>query len=435
MPIVTNFWDAATVPTGFREATHRLRELIRVSQEPPDGCRRLCSFHKMSYGGAGQNVRRLAWYLMEATLRDCALVGIFPAQQNSTMATSPMLRERCHASQRRSLQCYFKPLSVCTQSSNPTVQMQMIGSRSAAGNFHNSLRRIANITGLQSELIIMGTLIAWVTRPQPELHEAIMRYGKAAGFDKPGISGRRVAMHVRRGDKHSLYAKHMRDHHWRVSTRSYASWARRIAANIGAEQTLFMSDDREAMHTLSADGNDSFFTLAPAPAECIPSMRWGLLGGKYKHAAKELGKLKSAKIAQVEAAMNEDMAPVCGPRYLVDDGIQFFAGMMLLAQCAAFVGTQLSNVDGIVVELASMLRHPPVYFDLLNDVHRAPLSDEMVWYGGIHTSTRPIEAESLMGGPGNPLRQFSVASEYQPVPQGTASSTSLVSGHSQLVHG
>ena len=69
---------------------------------------------------------------------------------------------------------------------------------------------------------------------------------------------------------------------------------------------------------------------------------------------------------------------------------------LLLAQCGAFVGTQLSNLDAATVELMSVLRYPPTYFDVLNDVHRGCLSDEQVWYAGIHPNRRPLAKDSIL---------------------------------------
>ena len=86
----------------------------------------------------------------------------------------------------------------------------------------------------------------------------------------------------------------------------------------------------------------------------------------------------------------------------MDDGIQLFAGLFLLAQCAAFVGTLISNIGLLIVELMATHRHPPVYFDVLNDVHRPFLSDERVWHAAIHNpaSIRPLRIERLALGGG-----------------------------------
>ena len=92
-----------------------------------------------------------------------------------------------------------------------------------------------------------------------------------------------------------------------------------------------------------------------------------------------------------------NLTSACGPRHLVDDGIQLFAGVALLAQTSAFIGTQISNVDSAAVELMATLRFPPTVFDVLNDVHRACLSDEAVWHGAIHPHRRDLKKDRLAG--------------------------------------
>ena len=66
-------------------------------------------------------------------------------------------------------------------------------------------------TGLRSEVLIMGTLISWIMRPQPELREAVLLYGAAHGLDRRGGRHRSIAMHIRHGDKPSMYSRHMRN--------------------------------------------------------------------------------------------------------------------------------------------------------------------------------------------------------------------------------
>ena len=152
-------------------------------------------------------------------------------------------------------------------------------------------------------------------------------------------------------------------------------WARRIAADVGAEHALFMSDDKRMIKYLTdpTQQTDGFFALSPAPESCLPSFTAGLLG--VGRAAITLSGHKmqnyAAKLGPDEAA-----SALCGQPYFVDDGIQFFAGMLLMAQCAAFIGTQLSNIDSVIVELMSALRHPAAYYDIFNDIHRSYTSDE-----------------------------------------------------------
>ena len=113
-------------------------------------------------------------------------------------------------------------------------------------NLSQGLDRVTSLTGLRSEMLIMGTLLSWVMRPQPELRMAVERYGGALGFNETGNRFRRyrhIAMHVRRGDKYSLHAKHMHNHSWRVAPETYVAWAQRLAADMGAERVLVMTDD------------------------------------------------------------------------------------------------------------------------------------------------------------------------------------------------
>ena len=74
------------------------------------------------------------------------------------------------------------------------------------------------------------------------------------------------------------------------------------------------------------------------------------------------------------------------------------------ADRAAFVGTQISNLDAATVELMATQRHPPTVFDVLNDVHRACLSDEMVWFAGIHAHTRALARDRLANAAGRITR-------------------------------
>ena len=86
-----------------------------------------------------------------------------------------------------------------------------------------------------------------------------------------------------KGDKHSLYSKHMKEHGWRVGAQSFDAWGRRVAADIGAERALYMTDDPRVMSALESSGDD-FFRLVPAPRNCMPSYAAGVLG---KHARGE----------------------------------------------------------------------------------------------------------------------------------------------------
>ena len=183
-------------------------------------------------------------------------------------------------------------------------------------------------------------------------------------------------------------------------------WGRHVAARLGSERVLFMSDDKLATRYL-ADQPDRFFQLVPARLECLPLYRAGLLGwgeaqesvkyiktgkGKGQGAGNWAGARGRGKGKGKGGGMAEELPlPAdCGPPEFSDDGIQLFAGIALLASCstfigarasvhsyhlpltmyhvssithhasrATFVGTQVSNVDRLVVELMSALRHPP----------------------------------------------------------------------------
>ena len=370
-------------------------------------CNRRCNLTHAYHGGALSDVRRLAYALMYAVNRNCALVSDWPEYRGTennaaTMTTSPELRRRCAESGRGGLQCYFLPMSPCSRSE--TVGTVKHFNLDKVFFMDEQLRTIQLRTGLTSELLIMGQLLAWVTRPQPELQEAIRLYGSQLGFDVPGVRHRRVALHVRKGDKHSLYNKHMRNHSWRVSSESFDAWSRRVAADLGAEHALYMTDSSLTMNFLAdSHGADGFFQLAPAPRDCMPSYGAGALGKHHVPAANLQKKLHMARMSAQMSIKAGNASALCGPRYLVDDGIQLFAGVALLAQCYAFVGTLISNVDSVVVELQGALRFPPTYFDVLNDVHRACLSDERVWFGGVHAeiNMRALDKDRLAKGDGN----------------------------------
>ena len=274
------------------------------------------------------------------------------------------------------------------------------------------LDSLRNVTGLRSEMLIMGTLLSWIMRPQPELRMAVERYAATLGFgDNHGSTNHRhVAMHLRRGDKYSLSSRHMHNYSWRAATGTFVAWGQRLAADIGAERVLFMTDDPD-LNLEQTAGN--LFRFAPAPRDCMPSILaastaravGGVRRSSHTSAAKGLHTVsKSADLVAAQMKGREsELATSCGPSILMDDGIQLFGGILIMAHCAAFIGTQISNIGGVVVELMATLRHPPIFRDVLNDMHRAFLSDERVWYGGIHApqSIRPLHVERLMLGNGS----------------------------------
>ena len=403
--IVDDFWDAADRnPPGHEAAAARFRALIHTTQQP-SSCERRCRLNSAYHGGALADVRRLAYALMYAVTHNCALVTEWPhnrktINESSLLTTSAELRSRCANENRKGFRCYFQPPSTCHQVNTPSPHAMEFDLDGGLFKLERCLDRINQLTGLRSELLIMGSLVSWIMRPQPELREAIQLYGRAAGFDGRGVRERNIAMHVRHGDKHSLYPKHMKNDSWRVSAQSFEAWGRRVAASIGAERTLYMTDDPQVMRSLE-ERSDGFFRLVPAGRACIPSYAAGMLGKHHIPAAVQLIRMHRDEITGKARRKIDAASAGCGPAYLADDGIQLFAGVYLLAQCGAFIGTQLSNIDAAVVELMATRRHPPIMFDVLNDVHRACLSDEKVWFGGSHAQRRPLDYERLAIGGGN----------------------------------
>ena len=416
--LITDFWQSAQPPRGFEEPVARFRDLIQQTQASAGACTSTCAIRKNLWvGGSAQNLRKLAHALLDATLHSCALVGHWPQWVYASVATGKELRERCIRSGRLSLHCYFQPISVCSRN-NSSKKSDASGTfRFLTTNIDLSRRldELGNRTGLRSEVLVMGTLLSWVMRPQPELRTAVERYGAAMGFSseqgRQGTRHRRVALHIRRGDKYSLHAKHMQNHTWRVSPASFVAWSRRVASDIGAERVLYMTDDAKgldlAQHPASTMyGASSLFQFAPARRECMPSFLAASSRIATSHAAMARVLPSIGKHPETWMSRAQELQPQlgidCGPDLLLDDGIQLFAGMMLLAQCAAFVGTQISNIGGVIVELMATQHHPPAFYDVLNDMHRPFLSDERVWYGGIHNSksVRPLRVERLALGDG-----------------------------------
>jgi hypothetical protein len=402
-PIISDFWKAADRnPPGHEASLSRFRRLIRNTQQP-DSCTRQCTLTNAYHGGALADVRRIAYALMYAVTHECALVGLWPAYEKTggmaAVTTSVALRKRCTESGRLGMHCYFMPLSTCHGSSTKAAFHRKFA---LDQKFHLDvyLDRLQQQTGLRSEVLVMGTLLSWIMRPQPELSEAITRYGNAMQLGQAGSRHRCIGMHVRHGDKHSLYSKHMRNHSWRVAAESFDVWGRRVAANTGADRVLFMTDDAGLMDQLTSPAG-SIFNLVPAPRTCLPSYEAGVFGKQRIPAAHNLARLHRQKESEAVSRRASGVSAICGPDYLIDDGIQLFAGVALLGQCASFIGTQISNIDAAAVELQATLRHPPKFYDVLNDMHRACLSDERVWFGGVHSSMRELHKDRLARGDGN----------------------------------
>ena len=398
--LVTSFWDAAVPPAGMEDSIAQFRQLVYDTQYPQH-CESTCSMsRRLPVSGAMQNMRRRALALLQAVTRKCTFVPAWPKERYSAMATSPRLRDACDRQNRSGIDCYFLPVSNCTERGTTLI---------SNWNVTKGLDVVAQWTGLRSEALVMGTLLAWLMRPQEDLRAALRWYGASLGLvNHQGYRGarhRRIAMHLRRGDKYSLHTKHMRNHSWRIHPDSFAMWGRRVAANIGAERVLYMTDDRSID---LAKRSGPLFQLVPGPHACSPSSHIAMNMGElkrrpptttaYRHIIQQ-GGTWSSRMHELATAH----ASLCGSEAWLDDGIQFFAGVLLLAQCSAFIGLQISNVGMAVVELMATQRHPPPFFDVLNDVARGPfLSDERIWINGVHNpaSLRAIEEERLYNGDG-----------------------------------
>lgn len=409
--LLTNYWEQADwTPAGFEEPLQRLRSLIERTQQPAQ-CSSLCRMAPNTHvGGAASNLKRLAFHLALASLEGCALVGRYPpALFPAGLMTGELLRERCTASSRFGIECYFVPVSTCPVPKGTWVRIIRVNRTRT----HSVLDHVATSTGLRSELLTMGTLHAWIMRPQPELLEAIRFYGAQLGLLAFGTRQRHIGMHIRHGDKTSLSDKNKnrnlgRDV-FRVSAASFQAWGRRVGANMGAERVLFMSDDPRVINAMQGSYEQYFVT--PTPPNCTPSFAMGMGGGRAA------GKFRSLILSQIQVqreyeargggrtvsarltndAGSHDEALECGPAYLQDDGIQLFASMMLLAQCAALIGTQISNVDAVIAELMATVHHPPVVIDVLNDLNQPAESDERVWHLGMHQArARPLPLERLV---------------------------------------
>lgn len=359
-------------------------------------------------GGATQNLRRLAHSLMQAALANCAITTPWPNSVYSHETTGVEMRERCSSEGRRSLTCYFLPISNCTSkkaSSNSSFRFL-----NANADVSDMIDRVGEKTGLRSELLVMGTLLAWVMRPQPELRAALEQYGLRLGIAGPEARHRYIGMHLRRGDKYSLYSRNLQRHAWRIEPSSFAIWGRRVAANLGMEKVLFMSDDR------SIDLDHKFpnlFHSAPTDVTCRPSAHGKLNLGKFVMAGhkpptsssvlKSIGSRPSQFGPIMRQVVNQ--TPACISSLFADDGIQLYAGIMLLAHGVAMIGTQISNVDMAIAELMSTHRYPPALYDVLNDMPRPFLSDERTWFGSSHDAVaRPATTERLANGDGTTTR-------------------------------
>ena len=233
--LVTNYWEQADhLPAGFEQPIQRLRSLIERTQQPVL-CSSVCRMAPNTHvGGAASNLKRVAFHLALASLEGCALVGRFPrALFPAGLTTGALLRERCTASQRFGTECYFLPVSTCHVPNGTWVRVIRVNRTRIPA----VLDRMVTATGLQSELLTMGTLLSWIMRPQPELREAIRFYGAQLDLHVSGARHRHIGMHIRHGDKTSLSnrngGRNLGADVFRVSATSFQAWGRRMGAKCG----------------------------------------------------------------------------------------------------------------------------------------------------------------------------------------------------------
>lgn len=381
--IVADFWQAGAavqrqLPFRLAEPYARFRRHIERTQAP-NACASVstCTIatEPETYWIGFAGVHRVAYTLLFAVLEGCALTT--PWATFAAHITSPALQQRCKGD-REGLGCFFQPISTCVNASGRWRPVRQLPLHAIInGNISSLLDRVAREDGLNSELLVMSSLMAWVMRPQPELTAAIHSYAAAAGLTQ-GAAISTLAMHIRHGDKAGLSAGALGSEAWRMSSGSFAAYARRLSASLGATRTIYMTDDLGVIDAFSQLGSIStraedgdgtaegggFFQLVPAPIRCTPLHRHGLFGvgfaGRHlirmRRRSSRIQQRSTPTAAGAGAAANASASGAvedCGAPEYVDDGIQLFAGVALLAQCVAFVGLQ---VLGQISPLAPLAR-------------------------------------------------------------------------------
>jgi len=412
--VVTDFWAAQTVPKSFQAGVASWRTAIAESQQSATACDSVCRCAP-HHAGLASKLHASAVCLLQATLNRCAIVG--PPTQLNEYTTNSTLRERCTG-----FECYFQPISRCSQ--------QAGASRSSVKTIHADQRhllqpfaRVANMTGLRSELLIMSTLVAWVMRPQPILVDAAHHFAVLAGI-AADEAPRCVSQHVRHGDKVNALRSNAALFE-RLSSTSFWRWGVRLATVHGGERVLFMTDASSVQEDLTSFESPVPFVPVPAPLECF------VAAGHVKGAATDVLKRRRGK--------GLSSSPACNPTF-TDEGLQMISGIVLLSQCMLFVGQQTSNVDRVVVELLATRQYPPASYDVLNDVY-APAAmgvglHELTTWRGAMTSVkntrndprvedsepvrvaRPVVAHGSGDGAGGLLPSSALAAAWQPATQG-----------------
>ena len=113
------------------------------------------------------------------------------------------------------------------------------------------------------------TLLSWIMRPQRELNDAIASYGEQLGVSGAESRHRYIGMHLRRGDKYALSSRHLKDHAWRIAPRAFKTWGQRLAASLGMDKVLYMTDDKSVTFAEPGDAATRLFYEAPTVAACM----------------------------------------------------------------------------------------------------------------------------------------------------------------------
>ena len=155
MRIEPNTWKLQGVrqPASHAAGLQAWRRAVVSSQRNClHTCR--CSNHA---AGLGSKLHHAATCLLLATLKHCAIIGD-PVNLNE-YTTNQTLRAGCVG-----FACYFQPLSNCTAS----LATGALSSRIQVNQLDilEPLALVANQTSLNSELLVMATLMAYLTRPQ-----------------------------------------------------------------------------------------------------------------------------------------------------------------------------------------------------------------------------------------------------------------------------
>ena len=284
-------------PAGFEQPVARLMDRIEASQS---NCSRRCTCVHCR-GGTFASLHCIAQCLLSAAVvHNCAIVDedIWGYPWTGNLVTSAHLKKRCIAASRTvGIACYFRRLSSCPRTGAKVMTAKIptwlpnvyVGFQ--PHDMEPMLRTLRRSTGLTSELLAMGVLMAWVMRPTDDLHAALEYFGGRLGLPpaiathaspsqplaepSPTLSARPprhhtiprlprfLAMHIRHGDRNTIADGYLGAEKWRVSAASFKSWARRVGSVLGVERVLLLTDDPEASKALMSTSGAQ---INPAPA-------------------------------------------------------------------------------------------------------------------------------------------------------------------------